>query len=134
MKYSQISNKIKSRQGLVLKLFQEIWNQNLINQVLRKLVKLHNSQNVNQLDYINVYGHSRNISWMSFLLWVIFEKWCEVKIFSFMSHRKQNSLTNQIHLLFDFKKVCFSWKKVILFSKVINIFLKMCWFFFGKVL
>ncbi|AYF93937.1 hypothetical protein CYK23_08960 [Streptococcus salivarius] len=37
------------------------------NQVLRKLVKHHNSQNVNQYDYINVYRHSRIISWMSFL-------------------------------------------------------------------
>ena len=31
----------------------------LSNQVLRKLVKLHNSQNVNQYDYINVSKHSR---------------------------------------------------------------------------
>ncbi|RYS59907.1 hypothetical protein EAI95_05900 [Streptococcus sp. bf_0095] len=38
------------------------------NQVLRKLVKHHNSQNVNQHDYINVYRHSRIISWMSFFV------------------------------------------------------------------
>jgi len=39
---------------------------NVRNQVLRKLVKLHNSQNVNQYDYINVSRHSRDFSWMSF--------------------------------------------------------------------
>lgn len=38
------------------------------NQVLRKLVKLANSQNVNQYDYINVYRHSRFLSWMSFFV------------------------------------------------------------------
>ncbi|ORO92471.1 hypothetical protein B7699_08070 [Streptococcus mitis] len=32
---------------------------NVRNQVLRKLVKHHNSQNVNQYDYINVSKHSR---------------------------------------------------------------------------
>ena len=31
-------------------------NWHIRNQVLRKLVKLANSQNVNQYDYINVYG------------------------------------------------------------------------------
>ena len=31
-------------------------NWHIRNQVLRKLVKLLNSQNVNQYDYINVYG------------------------------------------------------------------------------
>ncbi|MCT2930395.1 hypothetical protein EFM53_04055 [Streptococcus thermophilus] len=41
---------------------------NVRNQVLRKLVKLHNSQNVNQYDYINVSRHSRFLSWMSFFL------------------------------------------------------------------
>ena len=41
-------------------------NWHIRNQVLRKLVKLANSQNVNQYDYINVYRHSRDISWMSF--------------------------------------------------------------------
>ncbi|ORO33643.1 hypothetical protein B7731_01895 [Streptococcus oralis subsp. tigurinus] len=32
---------------------------NVRNQVLRKLVKHHNSQNVNQYDYINVSKHSK---------------------------------------------------------------------------
>jgi hypothetical protein len=41
---------------------------NVRNQVLRKLVKLHNSQNVNQYDYINVSRHSRVISWVSFFI------------------------------------------------------------------
>lgn len=36
------------------------------NQVLRKLVKLHNLVNVNQYDYINVSRHSRFLSWVSF--------------------------------------------------------------------
>ena len=40
----------------------------LSNQVLRKLVKHHNYQNVNQHAYINVYRHLRNFSWMSFFV------------------------------------------------------------------
>ncbi|MCT2923604.1 hypothetical protein EFM66_04725 [Streptococcus thermophilus] len=46
---------------------------NVRNQVLRKLVKLHNSQNVNQYDYINVSRHSRFLSWMSFFFVEIYK-------------------------------------------------------------
>ncbi|PNM83759.1 hypothetical protein AL506_004045 [Streptococcus sp. FDAARGOS_146] len=41
---------------------------NVRNQVLRKLVKLHNSQNVNQYDYINVSKHSRVYLMGAFLI------------------------------------------------------------------
>ncbi len=39
----------------------------LSNQVLRKLVKHHNSQNVNQYDYINVSKHFAKILQSAFL-------------------------------------------------------------------
>ncbi|TFU28009.1 hypothetical protein E4T71_06120 [Streptococcus sp. WM07] len=41
---------------------------NVRNQVLRKHVKLHNSQNVNQYDTINVSKHSRVYLMGAFLL------------------------------------------------------------------
>ena len=58
----------KLMKTLILKYFEIRWNKWCPNQVLRKLVKLHNSQNVNQYDYINVYRHSRIFSWMSFFV------------------------------------------------------------------
>ena len=53
---------------LILKDFEIYSNKNLSNQVLRKLVKLHNFQNVNQYDYINVSRHSRVSSWVFFFV------------------------------------------------------------------
>ncbi|RCW15819.1 hypothetical protein CAC02_10985 [Streptococcus gallolyticus] len=38
------------------------------NQVLKKLVKQVNSQNVNRYDYINASRHSRFLDWMSFFV------------------------------------------------------------------
>ncbi|EKA13293.1 hypothetical protein GMD1S_09557 [Streptococcus sp. GMD1S] len=38
------------------------------NQVLNKFVKHHNSQNVGQHEYINVYIHPGGISWVLFYL------------------------------------------------------------------
>ena len=58
----------KPMKTLILKHFEIRWNKWCPNQVLRKLVKHHNSQNVNQHDYINVYRHSRIFSWMSFFV------------------------------------------------------------------
>ena len=43
-------------------------NKSVSNQAWRKLVKHHNSQNVNQYDTINVYRYSRIFSWMSFFV------------------------------------------------------------------
>ena len=63
----------KLMKTLVLKHFEIRWNKWCPNQVLRKLVKHHNSQNVNQHDYINVYRHSKIYSWMSFLFRI--DKW-----------------------------------------------------------
>ena len=57
---------------LILKHFEIRWNKWCPNQVLRKLVKLHNSQNVNQYDYINVSKHSRVYLMGAFF--VFFEK------------------------------------------------------------
>ena len=53
---------------LILQAFEIYSKKNLSNQVLRKLVKLHNSQNVNYPRYINVSRHSRVLSWVSFFV------------------------------------------------------------------
>ena len=52
---------------LILKHFEIRWNKWCPNQVLRKLVKHHNSQNVNQYDYINVSKHFAKILQSAFL-------------------------------------------------------------------
>ena len=52
---------------LILKHFEIRWNKWCPNQVLRKLVKLASSQNVNQHDYINVSKHFAKFLQSAFL-------------------------------------------------------------------
>ncbi|SQF68339.1 Uncharacterised protein [Streptococcus dysgalactiae subsp. equisimilis] len=76
----------------MLKDFEIYSNKNLSNQVLRKLVKLASSQNVNYQRYINVSGHSRFLSWVSFfcLKFKSFsENFPEITLIAFLSFDRQ---------------------------------------------